>query len=115
MHGAPLSAVLETLVLAIESHSGDGMIASLQLVEGNRIRHGAAPGLPDAYNRMVDGVAIGPNQASCGTAAFTGEVITVADIASDPRWSQYREIAAQHGLAACWSMPVRATDGTIVG
>ena len=115
IHGAPVADVLEVLVGAIERHSGQDMIASIQLVEGDRLRHGAAPGLPAEYNAMVDGHPIGPGQASCGTAAHRGEVVAVADIASDPLWADFREVARRFGLAACWSMPIRSPDGDIVG
>ena len=115
IHGAPVAAVLEVLVRAIERHGGGGMIASIQLVEGDRLRHGAAPGLPDEYNAMVDGHPIGPRQASCGTAAHRGEAVAVADIASDPLWEEFREVARRFRLGACWSMPIRSPDGDIVG
>jgi signal transduction histidine kinase/CheY-like chemotaxis protein len=115
IHGAPVADVLEVLVRAIERTSGEGMIASIQLVEGDRLRHGAAPGLPAEYNAMVDGHPIGPRQASCGTAAHRGEVVAVADIASDPLWADFREVARRFGLGACWSMPIRSPEGDIVG
>jgi GAF domain-containing protein len=115
IHGAPVADVLDVLVRAIEEHCGDGMIASIQLVDGDRLRHGAAPGLPAEYNAMVDGHPIGPGQASCGTAAHRGEVVAVADIASDPLWAEFRDVARRFGLGACWSMPIRSPDGDIVG
>jgi signal transduction histidine kinase len=39
----------------------------------------------------------------------------VADTLSDPLWEEYREIAREFGLRACWSAPVFATDGKVLG
>lgn len=68
---APLGVVLEALVRLVESLSADEVVASILLLDddGVHLRHGAAPGLPAAYNTAVDGLTIGPLVGSCGTAA----------------------------------------------
>lgn len=83
--------------------------------DGVHIRHGAAPRLPAAYVEAIDGAAIGPDTGSCGTAAHLGETVMVADIQSDPRWRDYRELAARHGLRACWSVPIKNSQGGVLG
>ncbi len=115
LSGAPLEAMLDELVRTAEVQAADGTIASILLVEGNRLRHGAARGLPEVYNRAIDGIAIGRDVGSCGTAAYTGEVVIVRDTLTDARWAAFRELAAAHGLRACWSMPIRATTGAVLG
>ena len=114
--GASIADILEVIVRAIEAAS-DGVIASVLLVDdtGMRLRHGAAPGLPDSYQRAIDGSLIGPSAGSCGTAAFRREPVYVSDITTDPLWVDYHELATPHGLRACWSSPVRATDGRVLG
>jgi len=114
--GAPTADILEVIVGAIEA-ACDGVIASILLVDdsGTRLRHGAGSGLPDSYRRAVDGSLIGPSAGSCGTAVFRREPVYVADITSDPLWAGYREVAALHGLRACWSAPIRTTDGRVLG
>src|SRR5436190_1150312 len=74
---APLPQILERLTRTVEEYSGKTMLASILLmdVDGKHLRHGAAPGLPDDYNRAIDGVEIGPSVGSCGTAAFRGEPV----------------------------------------
>ena len=37
------------------------------------------------------------------------------DIQPDPLWSNWRELAAEHGLVACWSMPFHTADGAVAG
>jgi len=106
MNGRPIKEVLETLVKTVEDQSGCKLFASILLIEGNRLRHGASPSLPAGYNTAVDGVEIGPAVGSCGTAAYIRQEVTVQDISTDPLWANYREIALSYGLRACWSTPI---------
>jgi PAS domain S-box-containing protein len=111
---APLAQTLEAIVTFIEGLS-DGVIGSILLLEGTHLRHGAAPHLPAAYARAIDGTPIGPRVGSCGTAAYRGERVVVADIATDPLWADYAAIALIHDLHSCWSQPIFAADGSVLG
>jgi DNA-binding CsgD family transcriptional regulator len=113
--GAPLETVLALLVLAMESLS-DGVLGSVLLLGADgRIKHAAAPGLPAAYLKAIDGLKIGPAVGSCGTAMYLGRTVVVSDIATDPLWRAYREPALQHGLRACWSAPIVSPQGKVIG
>jgi len=114
--GAALSTVLERIARGIESMI-DGALASILLLDedGAHIRHGAAPSLPEAFVRAIDGSAIGPAAGSCGTAMSRGETVIAEDIAGDPLWADWRTLALQHGLRACWSSPVKNAEGTVLG
>ena len=79
------------------------------------LRHGAAPSLPDAYCKAIDGVAIGPEAVSFGAAAYRREPVIVADIAADPLWRDYRDLAAAHSLRSCWSTPILSSHGAALG
>jgi PAS domain S-box-containing protein len=83
-------------------------------VDGDRLRHGGAPSLPNAYTDAIDGVVIGPSVGSCGTAAYRGEQVIVKDIAADPLWADYREAALSHSLRACWSTPIFSSQGNVI-
>jgi diguanylate cyclase (GGDEF)-like protein/PAS domain S-box-containing protein len=115
--GAALPLVLDRLAHFVEEHAEGDLLASIQLVDpdGVRLRHGAAPSLPAAYNEAIDGIAIGPLVASCGTAAYRGERVCVSDIAGDPLWVDFRQLALDAGLRACWSTPIVATGGSVLG
>ena len=115
--GASLVQVLEAIVRWVEAQSHDGVLASLLLLdaEGQHLLHGAAPSLPQAYNDAIHGLQIGPAVGYCGTAAFTRRAVVVEDIAVDPRWADYRELALAHGLRACWSTPLIARSGRVLG
>ncbi|HEX8840629.1 MAG TPA: GAF domain-containing protein [Sphingomicrobium sp.] len=113
----PLEETLKSLVQIVEKHSTSGVIASILLLdgEGKRLRHGAAPSLPNDYNSAIDGLEIGPNVGSCGAAAYTGQAVFVTDIATDEKWKDFRELAATHELAACWSIPIVSGSGQVLG
>ena len=113
---ASLHEVLDRVMLGLEKQSPGALCSVLLLdADGLHLRHGAAPSLPDAYNRLIDGVAVGPAVGSCGTAAYADRQVIVADIASDPLWADYRELALGHGLRACWSTPIHGGEGKILG
>ena len=113
---APLAEVLDGMCRAIEKLSPK-VLSSVLLLDatGGRLVHGAAPSLPDFYNEAVDGCEIGPREGSCGTAAYRREMVVVSDIAVDPLWAGYRDVALRAGLAACWSSPIMAGTGELLG
>ena len=114
--GGELRGTLEALVLAIEEHSPPTLGSILLLDhDGLPVRHGAAPHLPAAYIQGIDGAPIGPSAGSCGTAAWRRTPVYVEDIETDPLWDDYRELARAHGLRACWSTPILANDGRVLG
>ncbi|HEY1628370.1 MAG TPA: ATP-binding protein [Tepidisphaeraceae bacterium] len=115
VHGAPLADVLKILAQTVENLLGENARASILLLDGNNLRHGAAPSLPDDYNKYIDGVKIGPDIGSCGSAAFSGKTVIVADIANDPRWAGFRDAALGIGLRAAWSKPILSSQGKVLG
>ena len=114
--GAALRDVLNVIVHFIEELD-DQSIASILLLDerGEHLHHGAAPNLPADYIQVIDGAAIGPKAGSCGTSAYRREPVFVTDIATDPLWDDYRDLVLPHGLRACWSFPIRASEGHVLG
>lgn len=114
--GEPLADSLAAVCRFAEAR-GSGMLASVLVLDrdGRRLRHGAAPSLPAEYCRAVDGVEIGPAVGSCGTAAYRHAQVIVTDIATDPLWQNFRDLAARHSLRACWSTPITGPDGILFG
>ena len=113
---APLEEILEKLVRVVEAQFA-GLLCSVLLLDedGQHVRHGAAPSLPEAYSKAIDGLPIGPKAGSCGTAMYRREPVIVTDILHDPLWEPYREIANIHGLRACWSTPILSHSGKALG
>ena len=114
--GDSRALILDALCLLVEELAS-GSLSSILLLDPhtNRLRHGAAPSLPASYTEAIDGNAIGPSVGSCGTAAYRAEPVIVSDIATDPLWADYRELALAHGLRACWSTPILSSESRVLG
>ena len=113
---SPLSAQLNVLALYVDQLARN-MRCSILLADAlaGTLHFGAAPHLPDAYNRAIDGAAFGEGAGSCGTAAHRRSLVVVSDIQQSPLWRDYRDLARAHGLAACWSTPVVGDGGDLLG
>jgi PAS domain S-box-containing protein len=114
--GTPLAEVLAMIVRAMSEEVPDALCSILLLDrDGRRLRHGAAPDLPEAYNRALDGFEIGDGQGSCGTAAASGRRVIVEDVTVHPYWAPYLGLASLAGIRSCWSQPILSADGSVLG
>jgi signal transduction histidine kinase len=111
-----LEGILERLVRVVEGQF-TGLLCSVLLLDedGQHVRHGAAPSLPESYTKAIDGLCIGPKAGSCGTAMYRKQPVVVTDILRDPLWEPYRGLVEPHGLRACWSTPILAHSGKVLG
>jgi PAS domain S-box-containing protein len=114
--GAPTFDILTVIVEMIESLEPDTRVSIHVLDDtGTTLRNGASPSLPDEYNRALEGRPISAKAGSCGTAAFRGSSVYVADMLSDPLWEDYRDLARMTKMRACWSTPILSPDGRVLG
>ncbi len=113
---APLPEVLHAITEGIERHD-PSLLACVVLLDptSSTLHPGAGPSLPGSYLDAIDGVVIGPNIGACGTAAWSGELVISEDISTDPKWASIRRVPMEAGLASCWSMPVKAPGGDVLG
>jgi PAS domain S-box-containing protein len=113
--GSQVGSVLDSLVDLVESQSS-GNFGSVLLIsdDGRSLQHCAAPSLPPEYAKVATGLPIGPDVGCSGSAAYTCELVVAADIASDPRWVNYRDAAAQLGFRSCWSVPIVSKGGALL-
>ena len=112
----PLSVVLEAIVLSVEAEA-PGILCSILLLDetGTLLNLGAGPGLPKFYNDAIEGLLIAPEVGSCGHAAALNERVIVEDIRIHPYWVNFKDLAEQAGLRACWSEPIRGGRGEVIG
>lgn len=110
---------LDELLRFISSVGSDhlGGRSAIFLVDegGKTLRYGASCGLDAGYIQAIEGFEIGPHSPSCGTAAYTGDMVIVGDVAADQLWAPFLELANQHGIAACWSKPLMDAQGVVIG
>ncbi len=112
----PLSDTLRAICRMVESHA-PGSLCSIMLCGDDRksLESDYSVSLPERYCEAVRGVGVGPGAGACGRAAHIRDFVVCADIATDPHWAGYHGLAAEHGLRACWSYPVIASDGRLLG
>ncbi len=115
--GAPLPEVLDALCDVIDRQATSRLRTSIMLVddEGRHLRPAAGRHMPAAWSRAVDPWPVGPESGACGTAAYRRQPVISPDIMRDPLWSELRDLAARHGLRACWSTPIFSSGGTVLG
>lgn len=111
-----LPVILEAIVRGVEEEN-PAIICSILLLDdtGKHLLTGAAQSLPDFYNAAFHGIEIGAGVCSCGTAAYTNERVIVEDIQNHPYWASYKDLASMAKIKACWSEPIRSTNGKVLG
>jgi PAS domain S-box-containing protein len=111
----PITEIADQLCRRVEEIAPD-VVSSLLHVDAFGLIHPlGAPSLPEDFSSALEGIAIGPDIGSCGSAAFFGEPILAEDIDTDPRWQPYKARPLEIGLRACWSTPIKAKDGRVIG
>ncbi|AMJ63785.1 putative bifunctional diguanylate cyclase/phosphodiesterase [Bosea sp. PAMC 26642] len=113
--GETLEATTDRLCREIELLLPNVRCSVLRVDRGGLLHPLAGPTFPDEYSAGFEGLMIGPQVGSCGTAAYLRTAIVVADIATDPRWADYRQHALSLGLRACWSTPILDASGSVLG
>ena len=116
IRGAQLNNILTAIVQGIENVVLNS-VCSIQLLDKGKkhLVYGSAPSLPEFYKEVMDGLAIGDGNTSCGTAAAVGRLVIVEDIQSHPYWTDYKELAAKANLTSCWSQPIFGSAQEILG
>jgi diguanylate cyclase (GGDEF)-like protein/PAS domain S-box-containing protein len=111
----PLPEIADQLCRRVEAIAPD-VVASVLHVDSDGLVHPlGGPSLPDDYSRALEGIAIGPDVGSCGSAAYYGKPALAENIDTDPRWQPYKTRPLEVGLKACWSTPIKAKDGRVIG
>lgn len=114
--GYSLEAIMSQVIKSAEAIY-PGSMCSILLTDqaGKQLLFGAAPSLPNFFNTAMHGIEIGMTAGSCAAAVYTGQRIIVEDIAAHPYWQNHKALAAQAALGSCWSEPIRAINGSVLG
>ncbi len=112
---ASVVEVMNMVCREVERLAPEVAASVLRVDDAGLLRPLAAPSLPQAYTDALDGVAIGPQAGACGTSAFLGRPVIVPDISTDPLWDDYRHLPLPDDVKACWSSPIKSSDGRVIG
>jgi len=114
--GAYLADILERLCETIDAQASNIKSAVMLMdADGMHLRPAAGPRLPKGWTEAITPLKIGPCVGSCGTAASLKQRVIVSDIATDPLWADYRDLALSHGLRAAWSQPLISKNQEVLG
>ncbi|WP_333836104.1 putative bifunctional diguanylate cyclase/phosphodiesterase [Novosphingobium sp.] len=112
--GAALDETADELSREVEAIL-PGVRCTIVSVDRAGLLRTLAPRVADECGDISGGVMIGPDVGSCGAAAYRRVPVLVTDIANDPKWRKYADLAVQAGFKACWSSPVMGVDGEAIG
>lgn len=114
--GMPLVETLVSMTRQIETLHPD-MLCSILLLDadGQHLRLAAAPSLPDSIKQAANGIPVADGVGSCGTAAYRGERVIVANLLEHPDWAAARDLVINANLGSCWSQPILNHRGQVLG
>ena len=114
--GKELKEVLAVLAGTVEEQIPGSLVSVLLLNQtGTHLYVCAAPRLPSEFRALEDGVLVGPGMGTNGCAAYTRQRVVDEDIAASNRWSECSRGALEHGVRACWSEPIFASNSELLG
>ena len=115
-NGARVTDILESLCNTIDAQARN-IMSAVMLMDADcmRLWPVASPRLPKGWVEAISPLKIGPGIGSCGSAAFLKQRVIVSDIATDPLWVDYRDVALSYGLRAAWSQPLLSKNQQVLG
>jgi len=112
---APLADLLGILVRTAIEYTHGNARAAFYLADGERKTLHHVTGMPDDYAKFVDGFAIGPESLACGLCVSMQRPVITPDVIAEPRWRPWLWLPRQFDYRACWSFPIEAAGGRMLG
>ena len=111
---AALDDVLDAVINLAEGEI-DNAICAVSVLSDERLYIVSAPRLPVDFQTAIRNLTPGAAAASSGAAVFWDKPVFVRDIETDPLWEDLKELAFQHRLHFCWSLPIKSSLGSVLG
>ena len=110
--GAPLAEILD-LVAAGAERQAFGMSCSIRLLDEptERLIYGATPDTPERVDRM----AARADDCACAAAQAGVKGLKVTDVSGQQGCVDCRPAGADWEQVSCWSEPILAMNGTVLG
>jgi PAS domain S-box-containing protein len=111
-----LQKILDKIVHLAEKRNPKIMCSILLLDKSKQhLLNGSAPSLPKSYSDAINGIKIGENVGSCGSAAFKKKRVIVENINTHGNWQDYLDLTKKANLHACWSEPIISSQNEVLG
>ncbi|ABI57272.1 putative bifunctional diguanylate cyclase/phosphodiesterase [Alkalilimnicola ehrlichii MLHE-1] len=113
---APLDEILAAITRMIEEHL-PGALCSIMLAdpEERTLNLSGGHSFSERFCQAMQGIPVGPGIGTCGSAAHERRLVATADIMADRSWNGFHDLARDEGVRACWSVPVIARSGALLG
>jgi PAS domain S-box-containing protein len=117
VRGASYDVILHSLLDEARRLIGEQAWASVHLLDAapGQLRMVAAAGLPAPLAAALAELPVGPTAPPCGRAADSGRIVIVEDVQDEALMQPYLALAQAHGVRACWSFPLHAAGGRVLG
>jgi signal transduction histidine kinase/DNA-binding response OmpR family regulator len=89
--------------------------AALLLIEDGAVQVVRTSSLPDDYARVVEGLSTEGTTPGWSRRRFERVADMPITDETDPQWTDAHRMGAEHAIRACWSEPISAPDGTVLG
>ncbi|TFZ02248.1 GAF domain-containing protein [Ramlibacter henchirensis] len=114
--GSSLREALSQLTSAVEQFAGGRTVASILVLDREGLlRNGASPNLPADYLDRIDRLRPHPGLGTCASAAATGEITITPSFQEDSKWAELRHLPLSIGFRSAWSMPIKSSEGSVLG
>lgn len=113
--GFPFLEVLENIILLVENNSSGKCSILLVDEKVEKLYNRSSPNIPKEYVQFIDGIPMGPNIGSCGTATYYKKPIIATNIETDSRWTDFKDVALAHNSKACCSSPILDNNKNVLG
>ncbi|WP_456276260.1 diguanylate cyclase domain-containing protein [Bacillus sp. AK128] len=114
--GAPYQEMITEFCMTVEKLMNGYYCTVLGYKEEtNQLTLIAAPSLSSEFQQGLKSVDVGPNQGSCGTAAYYKKRVIVEDINTSPLWVTHKDLVLNENLHSCWSVPILSSKKELLG
>ena len=113
---APRHEILTCLVGAAEQVAGPRAVCSILVLDREGLlRNGASPSLPRDYLNAIDRLKPDRSVGTCAAAAASGDIVITPSFLADEKWAELRHLPLSLGFVGAWSLPIKTTDGRVLG
>lgn len=112
----PLEEILESIAAWV-GHMMPGALVSIMRFDAatNSLSLIPSKQFSERYVQAMQAIPVSAHIGTCGCAAHKTQPVITESIATDPKWEGYRQLAADEGLQACWSVPILTAKGNLLG
>lgn len=114
--GAPVAHTLNVLTQLIEAQSS-GLLASILLLdpEKERLKTVIAPNIHANYIQAINNLKINNYAGIFNKVIRERKSLITKEIAKEPLWENFRDVALSNGLRASWLVPIFSSEGLVLG